>query len=413
MYPVLDLTKPSSNMKLLGSIPNGKLYQVTVPNDGNGTVATYSLVHVWGSYYEMGFANAQLHKKFLNSDLNTFFNDVWLYLESQVTGALPGWFPQWLLDAIAVLGLDGALDMTELFSKSYSDPKIYQELQGLSDGAGIDFQTLVRVHMIAGLTQGACSMFGAWGSALKDPNSLLQLRALDWDMDGPFRDKSQITVYHPTDGTNSHINMGIAGFAGGLTGISNKQLGISEIGASYPDASFGSMSRIGVPFIFLLRNVLMYDVTVDDAVNRMINARRTCDLMLGVGDGKMNEFRGMQYSYSVLNVFDDRNLMPNATWHPKIPGIVYWGMDWLCPGYNTLLSDQLQKYHGSLTAELAIRYVTAFEQSGDNHLAFYDLTNMKFWISFAAPHNVAGPAQAYKRQFVKYDAWSLLNEKRP
>lgn len=36
----------------------------------------------------------------------------------------------------------------------------------------------------------------------------------------------------------------------------------------------------------------------------------------------------MQYSYSVLNVFDDRNLMPNATWHPKIPGIVYWGMDW-------------------------------------------------------------------------------------
>jgi hypothetical protein len=42
----------------------------------------------------------------------------------------------------------------------------------------------------------------------------------------------------------------------------------------------------------------------------------------------MNEFRGMQYSYSVLNVFDDGNLMPNATWHPKIPNIVYWGMDW-------------------------------------------------------------------------------------
>jgi hypothetical protein len=107
----------------------------------------------------------------------------------------------------------------------------------------------------------------------------------------------------------------------------------------------------------------------------------------------------------------------------------------LCPGYNTLLSEQLQKYHGALTPEVAIRYVTAFEQSGrrfrirllllllllllrsssylvgDNHIAFYDLTNMKFWISFAAPHDVAGPSQAYKRQFVKYDAWALLNEK--
>jgi hypothetical protein len=40
---------------------------------------------------------------------------------------------------------------------------------------------IVRVHMIAGLTQGACSMFGAWGSALAQQQgspSLLQLRAL-------------------------------------------------------------------------------------------------------------------------------------------------------------------------------------------------------------------------------------------
>jgi len=276
------------------------------------------------------------------------------------------------------------------------------------------FQTLVRVHMIAGLTQGACSMFGAWGSALKDPNSLLQLRALDWDMNGPFRDKSQITVYHPTDGTNHHINIGIAGFAGGLTGISSQQLGISEIGASYPDDSFGGESRIGVPFIFLLRNVLMYDITVDDSINRMINARRTCDLMLGVGDGKMNEFRGMQYSYSVLNVFDDKNLRPyNETWHPRIDNIVYWGMDWQCPGYNSLLSHQLKQYHGQITPEIAIRYITSYEQSGDNHLAFYDLKNMKFWVSFAAPHTVSGPKEAYNRQFVKYDAWSLLRESAP
>jgi len=362
----------------------------------------------------MGVANAKLFKTFKPDIFQNFFNNVWTYLESEVTQVLPGWFPSWFSDAIADLGLDVALDMTELFSYEYTDPKIFQELQGLADESGLDYQTIVRVHMIAGLTQGACSMFGAWGAALKDPNTLLQLRALDWDMDGPFRDLSQITVYHPNDGTHSHINIGIAGFAGGLTGISEKQLGISEIGASYPDASFGEMSRIGVPFIYLLRNVLMYDNTLKDAVTRMTNAHRTCDLMLGVGDGKSNTFSGMQYSYSVLNVFNDKNLEPNnATWHPRIPNIVYWGMDWICPGYNTLISQQLKKYRGQLTAEVAIRYVTAVEQSGDNHLAFYDLTNMKFWVSFAAPHNIGGPPEAYNRQFLKYDAWALLKETAP
>jgi isopenicillin-N N-acyltransferase-like protein len=39
-------------------------------------------------------------------------------------------------------------------------------------------------------------MFGAWGDAVSDDLSLLQLRALDWDMDGPFRNFPQLTVYH-------------------------------------------------------------------------------------------------------------------------------------------------------------------------------------------------------------------------
>jgi isopenicillin-N N-acyltransferase-like protein len=52
-------------------------------------------------------------------------------------------------------------------------------------------------------------------------------------------------------------------------------------------------------------------------------------LILGVGDGKLQEFRGFQYSYSILNVVDDDNLIPaNDTWHPKIENVVYWGMDW-------------------------------------------------------------------------------------
>lgn len=159
-------------------------------------------------------------------------------------------------------------------------------MHGIADAVGESpserdslYNTILRVHMIAGLTQGACSMIGGWGSAL-DPSGktrLLQLRALDWDMNGPFRNYPQITVYHPnSDNGHAFANIGIMDFIGGLTGISETQLGISEIGASYPDSTFGSESRIGLPFIFLLRDILQYDYELDDAINRMINARRTC-----------------------------------------------------------------------------------------------------------------------------------------
>jgi len=258
-------------------------------------------------------------------------------------------------------------------------------------------------------------MFGAWGDAL-DPDSstkLLQLRSLDWDMDAPFRNQSSVTVYHPE--VNSGLGhafavVGFPGFVGGLTGVSQTQLGISEIGVSYPDPSFGKESRLGVPFIFTLRDILQFDITVDDATNRMINQKRTCDLILGVGDGKLGEFRGYEYSSSVLNVFDDENLQPyNETWHPRIPDVVYWGMDWICPFFNSLLSQQVNKYYGKITPALAIANISSIEESGDNHLAFYDLTNLQMYVSFAAAPNVGGPVAAYDRQFTQLDLNALFS----
>jgi len=103
----------------------------------------------------------------------------------------------------------------------------------------------------------------------------------------------------------------------------------------------------------------------------------------------------------------------NETWHPRIPNIVYWGMDWICPGYNLVLSELLQKYYGQISPELAVQKISAPEQSGDNHLAYYDLTNMQIYVSFAGGHAVAGDPAAYNRQFTKMDAQTLFNEPHP
>lgn len=240
---------------------------------------------------------------------------------------------------VADKAMDTALDLTYYITKPFTNNKYYQEMKGIADASGVDFKLIRRVHMIGELTKGHCSMFGAWGSATKNGETV-QLRALDWDFDGPYRKYPTVTVYHPSskkDG-NTWMNIGFAGWIGILSGVSEQQMAVSEIGVSYPDSSFGKESRVGNPFTFLLRDILQFDHSLDETIARMKKTRRTCNLILGVGDGKAGYFRGFQYGHSVLNVVNDSVPLPkNDTWHPAVKDAVYWGMDWLCPSFTSRL----------------------------------------------------------------------------
>jgi len=117
---------------------------------------------------------------------------------------------------------------------------------------------------------------------------------LDWDIDGPFRKHAAILVYHPSNEKDGHTfaNIGFIGFLGSISGINENHMAISEIGVSYPDDSFGKESRIGNPFTYVLRDILQFDKSLDESINRLQNTRRTCNLLFGVGDGNQARFRG-------------------------------------------------------------------------------------------------------------------------
>lgn len=386
---------------------NGRAYMAGTGND------TFWVVHLWGSPYEMGHALGEMFK----DELPEFFDRVWAYMKSQVTGALDK-LPPWLSSMIGTFGLELALDLTEGLTRKYTNEDYYTELQGMADATGVWVQQAIRVHLIGSLTQGDCSAFGAWGEATKDVGGgLLQLRALDWDTDGPFKDFPAVIVYHPSEGKgHPFANVGFIGWIGSITGMSSQQMAISEIGVAYPDESFGKMSRAGVPFVFLLRDILQYDKSLTEALTRMKTATRTCDLILGVGDGKTDKtFRAVQYSYSVANVQNDTNMMPhNDTWHARIPNIVYYGMDWLCPGYNKVLHDQLVKNYGKLTAEVTIHDVVPIVQTGNLHIAVYDLTGRYMYVAFARRGDVSsGPQYAYDRTFTRLNMDELFMEVPP
>mmetsp|Transcript_93824 Transcript_93824/g.268645 ORF Transcript_93824/g.268645 Transcript_93824/m.268645 type:complete len:461 (+) Transcript_93824:44-1426(+) len=404
-------------------VTNGKLYSVTQTGPNGNPGQTFAVTHVWGTPYEKGFAQGQL----LQSEIQAFYNQTWAYLEEEISSSLPGlFFPDWFLEQLAGKTMAEALDWTAQATMPFTDSNYYDEMRGLSDGSGTSYDLLVRVHALPEATKGHCSMFGAWDDAL-DPSSkteLLQLRALDWDVDGPFKDYSAITVSHASkDGSgdpNSWANVGFMGFLGTITGVSDKQMAISEIGVTFPDDTFGKESRHGVPFSVLLRDILSQDPTIDAALQRITDANRTCDLILGVGDGKAvggSNFRSIQYSASVANFITDTNLQPvNDTWHAPIGDVVYHGMDWLCPGYSEVLMAQLQKFHGTLTAANAISDVIAITSTGNLHIAVSDLTANEMYVSFAANStNTDGDdfRYAYQRSFTKFDMGALFDEAAP
>ncbi|GMH77588.1 hypothetical protein TrRE_jg2056 [Triparma retinervis] len=286
----------------------------------------------------------------LSEDISDFFETTYKYLADQVVGSLPNklGLPSWFLEMAVEKGLEGALDWTYNATFDYVDPAFWDELRGVSDGSGTSYDLLRRIHMLPEATKGHCSMFGASDSATKSGN-LLQLRALDWDVDGPFKDNVNVVVYHNDDGSDrvSWANIAWSGFIGSVTGFNSQQLGISEIGVTYPDESFGKESRHGIPFVNLLRDILEKDSHFEDANKRISEATRTCNLILGVGDAKTGEFNSVQYSNSVANFITSDNLQPvNETWHAPIEDVVYFGMDWLCPNYSEVLHDRVSHHRG-------------------------------------------------------------------
>uniref|UniRef100_A0A7S3G4I9 Acid ceramidase-like protein n=2 Tax=Palpitomonas bilix TaxID=652834 RepID=A0A7S3G4I9_9EUKA len=397
----------SSPPTFVTSVQNGKLYRAGDDED------VFDIVHVWGTPYEMGYAQGQLQKE----KANKFITSLWAYLEAQVIEAINGtvsWIPVGVAKWVADVGLDVALDLTYDATKKYSGSYFEEEMKGICDASGADYKTLRRIHMIGELTKGSCSMMGAWGTATEDGTPLLAFRALDWNTDGPFKDFPQVTVYHPTPGSgNGHafMNVGWVGWIGSITGMSSMDMAICEIGVSFPDDTFGQESRLGIPFTYILRDILQFDVTIDDSISRIVNADRTCDLILGVGDGKLNEFRSVQYSHSVARFFDDKNLLPlNETWHPRIPDTVYHGMDWLCPGYSVVLANQIKEHHGGINADIAIHNILPVVQTGDLHIAVYDFANDAIFIANARKDAASGPLNAYDRTFTKLSVSALFGE---
>ena len=54
------------------------------------------------------------------------------------------------------------------------------------------------------------------------------------------------------------------------------------IGVEFEDSAFGNESFVGVPFVYLLRDIAQLESSYTSALTRISTANRTCDLVVGV-----------------------------------------------------------------------------------------------------------------------------------
>lgn len=416
-------TQPLSpaNLVMRKEVKNARLYEAGPKN------ARFQILHVWGTPYEKGLAQGEI----LKDDINRFVYGTMSYLANAIVSSLSGKLPipEWAKEMLIVKGIFFALDWTASVTKAFTPQAYFDEIQGIADGAGVSRDLLWRLQMFPEVTKASCSFFGAWGSAVnKAMGGALQLRALDYDVDGPFKDHPLVTVYHP-DGSNpkeqAFAQVGFPATVGVLTGYSEASLAISEIGVAFPDESFkqgvpGTLPEVvhGKPWMFVLRDALQMSSSLSEAKESITNDKRTCNLIIGLGGGKEQQVYGIEYSGRLQppNFYQDTNLLPvNETWHPQVDNVVYNGMDWLCPGFNQKLGEQLQKYHGSIDAVTTIQNILPTVQTGNLHIAVTEITNQVMHVSFARGKDAdpSEPLNAYQRQFTTLNMKELFAEQKP
>lgn len=77
------------------------------------------------------------------------------------------------------------------------------------------------------------------------------------------------------------------------------------------------------------------------------------------------------------------------------------------------MARQLNAYHGNITVENTIQNILAIVQTGDLHIAIYDLSENLLYVSNAQSDSETGAKYAYDRAYIKLDMATIFAESPP
>ncbi len=167
----------------------------------------------------------------------------------------------------------------------------------------------------------------------------------------------------------------------------------------------------------MLRDILQFDTSFELAKKRILDAKKTASIFVGLSSKSEGFARLVEYgrvlTKEVANIFNDTSPFPGyappAEQHPLMPSLVYIDKH-TQPSGDWCMAHVLKEKYGALNAASAIELMSRF-QTGDIHAAMYDLGNSKFYASVAS-QNPQGPIHsAYDMRWWEFDTNSLFSEK--
>jgi len=388
--PPNPIIPASSMLEEVNSTRHGKLFKIESSN--------LHVLHLYGTPQEMGVASgyllAEIAEKFLGQAMPEFYKS----LADQIPlDGLPKWLQKLLQAALGDLAgpaVKAALKFVYSREQSHitaSKSKYLDEIEGFAQGmcssgtiAGCNVadwvESIKNVNMLPELIRMSCSMLGAWGQAVPEGGGLVQLRALDFG-DGPFANYTLLTVYHPDAGGGvPFASVGFPGMVGVVTGFS-KNIGLSEkVWETYNNPAIQPGHYDGEPVTFVMRDMLQWSDTKEDAVKLAMNQTRTWAVFLGVGDFSSQEFVIMGYREKDLQTWGPQNISSITHFAPR-DDLVYIDKHPQPSHDNITFPMLVEKFYGNFTGKTIAQNLPRSMETGDLHITVYDYSMRKVWLS--------------------------------
>ena len=224
------------------------------------------VLHLKGSYYELGFQHGKLLKDLVTSNLTNIIDN-----QSE-----QGKSKEYLLYKMLRGGMHNQL-------KPHIPKKYMDEMRGLADGSGLDFDSVLIGNLFPEAFH--CSGIALMGKATQN-GELYHVRILDYMTEAGLQDHAVFMIVEPDD-ANAFVNVGYAGFMGSVTGMNEKQITIGEMGGG------GQGHWDGMPMSLLVRDALERASTLKEALKIFSDTPRTCEYYYVISDAKIPDARGL------------------------------------------------------------------------------------------------------------------------
>jgi hypothetical protein len=279
----------------------------------------------------------------------------------------------------------------------YAPKEDLEEMAGLSAGSGVPLDLIHQMHAIPDVGETSCSGMVAKGSATRDGH-VYQLRILDYGANFNLQRRPLITVYRPTtDNANQYVTIGWVGFVGAVSGVNEKGVALSEMGFGNPP---GGKTLAGTPMPFLLKNVLRYANSADEAAAIIRAVRRTNSYVYFLGD-KRDDPIGMITSAQrclIYHANESDTLAVDGETLTQFHDVVYGGH------YNDKQGQLVKELEGKLDVGTIQDVARQIAMKSNLQTVIYDLTADKIWVA-----NRKDKVRAADRPYVEFslaDAWN-------